>query len=82
MDPFDANRKIAQAELKSQAAVWAGKFAPGGSASKLSARDMYSALSALQGHFANAGLAPLPRSAEGTISANVAKTLDLVKQGK
>ncbi|KAK9825663.1 hypothetical protein WJX81_007712 [Elliptochloris bilobata] len=60
-DPYDPERPKIVAALRKDGATWVAKYARGGSARKLSARRVYIAIDALQGHLASNGVAILPK---------------------
>lgn len=69
-------------QLKGDAATWVSKYAPGGSARKLSARRMYVAVDAVMGHIANAGLAPLPGGKFKVVEASMKDAVAFLADGR
>ena len=61
---------------------WSGKYAPGGSSKMASGRAFYNALNQLAGHFSFNGLAPLPKSRLEVVETNIAKTRELIAEGR
>ena len=65
LDPFDPARPALVSQIQKEGNVWVAKYAPGGAAGTPSCKKLYIALSALLGHVAASGLAPLPSEWEG-----------------
>ena len=61
LDIYDLTREKRISQLKKDGNVWAGKYAPGGSAKTASGRAFYNAINQVSGHFNANGIAPLPR---------------------
>lgn len=55
LDPSDPARPQLVKKIKAEGQAWVSKYARGGSARKLSARRVYIAVDALQGHLASNG---------------------------
>ena len=68
--------------LRKDGATWVAKYARGGSARKVSARRMYIAIDALQGHLASNGFAPFPKNKVPVLLANVQQSEQLLAEGK
>ena len=68
--------------LRKDGAAWVAKYARGGSARKVSARRMYIAIDALQGHLASNGFAPFPKNKVPVLLANVQQSEQLLAEGK
>ena len=82
MDVYDPKREKAVAAFQKKSNDWSGKYAPGGSSKTASGRAFYNALNQLAGHYAFNGLAPLPRSRLEVVEGNIAKTRELIDQGR
>lgn len=82
MDVYDPKREKAIAAFQKKSNDWSGKYAPGGSSKTASGRAFYNALNQLAGHYAFNGLAPLPRSRLEVVEGNIAKTRELIDQGR
>lgn len=82
LTPFDKERPRLADELKTESNAWVAKYSPGGSCSYESGRDFYSALSALLGHLAFNGLAPMRGTMLASIERNCAATLVLLDKGR
>ena len=82
MDVYDPKREKAIATFQKKSNDWSGKYAPGGSSKTASGRAFYNALNQLAGHYAFNGLAPLPRSRLEVVEGNIAKTRELIDQGR
>jgi hypothetical protein len=82
MDVYDPKREKAIAVFQKKSNDWSGKYAPGGSSKTASGRAFYNALNQLAGHYAFNGLAPLPRSRLEVVEGNIAKTRELIDQGR
>ncbi len=68
--------------LRKDGATWVAKYARGGSARKVSARRMYIAIDALQGHLASNGFAPFPKNKVPVLLGNVQQSQQLLAEGK
>ena len=81
-DVYDPTREKAIAAFQKKSNDWSGKYAPGGSSKMASGRAFYNALNQLAGHFAFNGLAPIPRSRLEVVETNIAKTRELIAEGR
>ena len=81
-DVYDPTREKAIAAFQKKSNDWSGKYAPGGSSKMASGRAFYNALNQLAGHFSFNGLAPLPRSRLEVVETNIAKTRELIAEGR
>lgn len=68
--------------LKVESNAWVSKYARGGSVRKLSARRMYVAVDAVQGHLASAGLAPFPKAKQATVNTTISEALAFLEKGQ
>ena len=82
LDIYDMTREKRISQLKKDSNVWAGKYAPGGSAKTASGRAFYNAVNQVSGHFNANGIAPLPASRLEVVTANMVKTRELIDQGR
>ena len=82
LDIYDLTREKRISQLKKDGNVWAGKYAPGGSAKTASGRAFYNAINQVSGHFNANGIAPLPASRAAVINDNISKTRELIDQGR
>lgn len=82
LDLYDPERIQVIKRLKAEGPAWVSKYARGGSARKLSARKMYIAVDALQGHLASNGFAPFPPAKLRKLVADVDEAAELLQQGK
>lgn len=80
--PADPTRIPAGKALKAAGAAWAAKYARGGSARAPSARRMYIAADAIQGHLAANGAAPFPASKADKLIASLDEVEGLLKAGR
>ena len=81
-DVYDPTREKAIAVFQKKSNDWSGKYAPGGSSKMASGRAFYNALNQLAGHFSFNGLAPLPKSRLEVVETNIAKTRELIAEGR
>eukprot|EP00879_Flechtneria_rotunda_P031146 GHRR01033999.1.p1 GENE.GHRR01033999.1~~GHRR01033999.1.p1 ORF type:complete len:113 (+),score=28.65 GHRR01033999.1:205-543(+) len=81
-DVYDKARQPLIKSLKTDGLAWVSKYARGGSARTQSARNMYIAVDAVQGHLASNGLAPLPSMKAKVITQTVGKALTYLDEGK
>ena len=82
LDIYDMTREKRISQLKKDSNVWAGKYAPGGSAKTASGRAFYNAVNQVSGHFNANGIAPLPASRLEVVTSNMVKTRELIDQGR
>lgn len=82
LDIYDMTREKRISQLKKDSNVWAGKYAPGGSAKTASGRAFYNAVNQVSGHFNANGIAPLPASRLQVVTSNMVKTRELIDQGR
>ena len=82
LDIYDMTREKRISQLKKDSNVWAGKYAPGGSAKTASGRAFYNAVSQVSGHFNSNGIAPLPKTRLDVVTANMVQTRELIGQGR
>ena len=82
LDVYDLTREKRISQLKKDGNVWAGKYAPGGSAKTASGRAFYNAINQVSGHFNANGIAPLPASRLAVVNDNISKTRELIDQGR
>ncbi|KAK9835261.1 hypothetical protein WJX84_001454 [Apatococcus fuscideae] len=82
LDPYDKERFEVIKSIKENARQWAGKYAPGGSARKLSARKFYIAVDAVNGHLVAYGLSPYPKNRVPKIQDSIDQTRALLQQNK
>lgn len=80
--PSDASRVPKGKALRKAGAVWAAKYAPGGSARLKSARRCYISVDALQGHLAANGAAPYPSSKATKLLAGLDDVEALLSKGQ
>ncbi|KAK9819323.1 hypothetical protein WJX74_006254 [Apatococcus lobatus] len=82
LDPYDKERIKVIQSIKENGRQWAGKYAPGGSARKLSARKFYIAVDAVQGHLVSYGMSPYPKARISKIQDSIDQTRALLKDNK
>lgn len=82
MDVYDPTREKAIAVFQKKSNDWSGKYAPGGSSKMASGRAFYNALNQLAGHYSFNGLAPVPKSRLDVVETNIAKTRELIAEGR
>ena len=80
--PSDASRVPKGKALRKAGAVWAARYAPGGSARLKSARRCYISVDALQGHLAANGAAPYPASKASKLLAGLDDVEELLSKGQ
>jgi len=82
MDVYDPTREKAIAAFQKSSNDWSGRYAPGGSSKMASGRAFYNALNQLAGHYSFNGLAPVPKSRLDVVETNIAKTRELIAEGR
>eukprot|EP00890_Picochlorum_soloecismus_P002631 jgi/Picsp_1/3369/NSC_06207-R1_protein len=82
MDMYDPERAAVAKNLKKESLNWVSKYARGGSARTVSARKMYVAVDAIQGHLASNGFAPFPKNKSERVLQDIQDALSLLEQGK
>jgi hypothetical protein len=82
MDLYDDNRVGLVKRLKPEGQAWVSRYARGGSARKLSARQFYIAVDALEGHLASNGFAPFPKNKMPKLIQSVEDAKALIAEGK
>lgn len=82
LDVYDKKRQGLVKQLKVDSSSWVSKYAPGGSARKLSARKMYIAVDSVMGYIASAGLAPLPAGKYKVVKSTMAEAVDFLADGR
>lgn len=82
LDPFDEKRMLALDTVQKEGRKWSASYAPGGRASSQSARAAQTALSALLGHLAFQGPAPLPKPLQQKCVEAAEEALTLLAEGK
>lgn len=82
LDPYDERRMKAIQDVQNKGRTWSGTYAPGGRTASLSARAAQTALSALLGHLAFQGPAPLPKPLQNKCVQAAEEALMLLEDGK
>jgi len=82
LDPYDKQRPVMFKEVKKSSADWVSKYARGGNVRKQSARTFYVAVDAIQGHIAQNGLAPLPKSKAAKLLEDMERGTEFIVAGK
>lgn len=82
LDPYDERRQKAIQDVQSKGRTWSGTYAPGGRTASPSARAAQTALSALLGHLAFQGPAPLPKPLQNKCIQAAEEALVLLEDGK
>ena len=82
LDIYDLTREKRISGLKKYGNTWSSKYAPGGSAKTASGRAFYNAINQVSGHFNANGIAPLPASRQAVVNDNLAKTKELIAEGR
>jgi hypothetical protein len=82
LDTYDPERAALAKNLKKESLNWVSKYARGGSARTVSARKIYVAVDAIQGHLASNGFAPFPKNKSERVLQDIQDALSLLEQGK
>ncbi|EFN59252.1 hypothetical protein CHLNCDRAFT_137539 [Chlorella variabilis] len=81
-DPANPERIQLVKELKTEFPGWVSKYARGGSARTVSARKVYVVVDAISAHFAQNGLAPVPKTKMAKLEGDVQVALAALAEGR
>mmetsp|Transcript_34660 Transcript_34660/g.88690 ORF Transcript_34660/g.88690 Transcript_34660/m.88690 type:complete len:227 (-) Transcript_34660:63-743(-) len=82
LDPYDKQRPVLKKSIVNDGNTWVSRYARGGNVRKVSARAFYVGVDSLQGHFAQNGLAPYPKTKIPKLLEDMNKGCTLILEGK